>query len=92
VIWRNITDTIIRTEACGVTIEVSKMPDGGYMLTVSRVVEGKTHSGAGRYTTLDRAKDAALATMRDHVVAARGDAENTICEASRWLRANGGEP
>lgn len=90
--WRNVTDTIIRTEACGVTIEVSKMPDGGYMLVADRDIEGVNHSGACRYTTLELAKNAALSTMRNEVIAVRGEAENTVIEASRWLRANGGEP
>lgn len=91
-IWHNVTHGIIRTEVCDVTAEISVMPDGGYMLTVARVVEGKTHSGAGRYTTMDLAKAAALATMREEVISVRGEAENIICEASRWLRAKGGEP
>lgn len=50
------------------------------------------HDERAECATLDDAKAVALDLMRAEVVRARGEAENTICHASRWLRANGGEP
>lgn len=93
--WRNVGALRLRSEeVASVHAEIVELALGEkpFLLTVWRVIEGISHSGSDRHATLDDAKAAALPLMRAAVIAARDEAHNAVLDASRWLRANGGEP
>lgn len=106
--WRDVTSgcapstsEIIRSEqVAGVYAEIVTFPSRTvppHMTNVWRALDDEPDGDVScqsstRHATLDEAKAAALEAMRAAVIAARGEAQNTICEASRWLRLNGGEP
>jgi hypothetical protein len=75
---------------CDVAAEIARGVD---TFTAYVNWEGRVFDDDGtEHATLDEAKAAALERMRELVISARGEAENVICDASRWLRLNGGEP
>lgn len=98
-IWRNVGPYTLRSEeVANVVAVITTFPKSPrYAVTVWRTWDIPDREDESRLSgrdcdMLDDAKAVALELMRAEVVRARGEAENTICHASRWLRANGGEP
>lgn len=100
--WHTIGSIQIRSdEAAGIWAEITTLTSAEtrpFSVAVWRTIDGEDHQpdralvSGKRCATLDDAKAAALDLMRAEVIAARGEAENLVLDASRWLRENGGEP
>lgn len=87
--WTTCAPGHIESETvCDVNAAIVSSGDGFVVYICRRDLHDKRAERA----TLDDAKVTALDLMRAEVMRARGEAENIICDASRWLRANGGEP
>lgn len=93
--WHATGPLTIRTEeVADVHAEITADVDGKTRpnLTIWSTREGVRWRREERFPTLGDAKAAALPLMRAAVIAARDEAHNAVLDASRWLRANGGEP